>query len=168
MNTPRASSSAYPVLGLALSALVLAVPSARAQSAVSMRVVTVAGSLSPSDAAVPGAAAEALVCSGGVTITTRAVTDTSLPPGVVVSVDAAGLACTGQSSRGRYVTTGQANLTRLLAASDVIQTTLAVYRDVPGGIHTTRAALLTLDLSYDTATGALTAAAARLGDVGGK
>jgi hypothetical protein len=48
--------------------------------------------------------------------------------------------------------------------SDVVETTLAFHKDTPNGFLTAKTAKLTLNLSYDTVTGALTGATAALGD----
>ncbi|MFL5302450.1 MAG: hypothetical protein ACJ79R_19145 [Anaeromyxobacteraceae bacterium] len=165
MMAPGTSSTAVSLLARALTgALVLAASSADAQSAVSSRASGVDGTLSAGAAVQVDPAAENVHCSGDLTINTKAVSDPSLPPGVVVSIDAGGLVCVGQGTRGRYVSDGQATLTRLLVASDVIKTTLAFHKNTPNGFLTARTALLTLSLTYDTTTGALTGATANLGD----
>jgi hypothetical protein len=97
-----------------------------------------------------------------VKLTTAAVSDPTMPPGVVVSIDARGLTCIGQVSGIKYVNSGQANLTRLLVANDVIKTTFAFY--APGGGYlNARTAQLTLNLSYDTKTGALLSSSVTVG-----
>ena len=143
--------------------LILAAAPAYAQSANSSRATGVTGSFSGPEASVDPAA-ENVNCNGDVQLTTRAVNDANRPPGVVVTIDATGLACAGQATRGRYVTDTQETLTRLLVATDVIQTTLAFHRDTPNGFLTARTALLTLNLTYDTTTGALTGATGTLGN----
>src|SRR5438128_9466083 len=103
---------------------------------------------------------EAIACTGAVKIVTTAVTDPSLPPGVVVSVDTRGLSCVGQTSKVAYVNSGQANLTRLLVATDVVKTTFAIYPSTAGGYMNARTGMVTLTLNYNTTTGALTSASA--------
>jgi hypothetical protein len=98
-----------------------------------------------------------------VKLTTAAVSDPTMPPGVVVSIDATGLSCIGQITGIRYVNTGQANLTRPLVANDVIKTTFAFHQNVPDGFLHARTAQLTLNLSYDTTTGALLSSSATVG-----
>jgi hypothetical protein len=166
MMMRKTSSTAVSLLAQALAAgaLALAAPSADAQSASSSRAPSVTGTLSAGAAVSVDPAAENLRCSGDLTIDTKAVADPTLPPGVVVSIDASALVCLGQATRGRYVTDGQPTLTRLLVPSDVITTTLAFHQDTLDELLTSRSALLTLNLTYDTATGALTGATASLGD----
>jgi hypothetical protein len=166
MQTRLTSSNAVSLLAraLAVGALALAVPSADAQSAKSTRASSVTGALSAGAAARVDPAAENVECSGDLTIDTKAVADPTLAPGVVVSIDAAALVCVGQATRGRYVTDGQPTLTRLLVPSDVVTTTLAFHRNSADELLPSRTALLTLKLTYDTATGALTGATASLGD----
>jgi hypothetical protein len=160
------SSTAVSLLARTLGlALVLAAPSAYGQSAVSRRASGVDGTLSAGAAVQVDPASENVHCSGDLTINTKAVSDPSLPPGVVVSIDAGGLVCVGQGTRGRYVSDSQATLTRLLVANDVIKTTLAFHKNTPNGFLSARTALLTVNLTYDTTTGALMGASASLGDL---
>jgi len=79
-------------------------------------------------------------------------------------VDTRGLSCVGQSTKTTYLNSGQANLTRLLVASDVVQMTFAMYPNTAGGYLKARTGMATLNLSYDTTTGALTAASASIGN----
>jgi hypothetical protein len=157
-KSPGRSSTA--ALGCALAVLVLAAPAARAQTAVSAVTPSVRG-------IVTAAGAESVVCAGQVNVTAKAVTPTNLsvtPTNVVVGVDARGLTCTGLATGATYANTGVANLTRVLVAQDVIQTTFAVYPNVPGGFRRARTALLTLNLTYDVVTGAISAGAAGVGN----
>jgi len=102
---------------------------------------------------------ESVAFSGPVQVTATVVTDPAGgPPTSVVSIDARQLVATGATSGAAYVNSGQANLTRPLAATDVIQTTFAFFPDGPGGFLKTRTALLTLNLAYNLATSALTSA----------
>jgi hypothetical protein len=145
---------AAPGPAVAVLVLLLAAPAAHAQSAVSTVARSVSGVIVSPDA-------ETLLCSGEATVTTTAIADPA-QPGVLVSVDARGLACVGSVSKARYVNTGEATLTRLLVPSDVIRTTIAVYKDVPGGFLDARTGVLVLRLDYDTVTGALATATAGL------
>jgi hypothetical protein len=166
----------------AMGAILLAAPPAHAQSTVSSFTPTVSGRVI-SSANTPAKtrvvtdplASENIFCTGPVKITTAAVTDEILPPGVVVSVDARGLSCVGETSGATYVNTGQANLTRSLVATDVIETTFALYQGVPGESHRARTkragflgartGLLTLHLTYDTISGALSNATGSVGSL---
>jgi hypothetical protein len=154
MNRSRSlRRSSSPAALAVLGGLLLAAPAARAQSALT--------TLSPSVRGVVSAGGgESVACAGPVSVTTRQVT----PTGVVVAVDARGLTCTGLTTGASYSNTGVANLTRSLAAQDVVRTTFAVYRDVPGGFRSARTALLTLTLTYDLVTGAATGATGAVGD----
>jgi hypothetical protein len=133
----------------------LLAPPARAQSAVSSVAPSVSGVI-----AVPGG--EAVICTGQASVTATAVADPA-QPGVLVSVDVRGLSCVGAASGARYVNTGQATLTRVLVPSDVVRTTFAVYKDVPGGFLDAHTGLLVVRLAFDATTGAVTSAAAELG-----
>jgi hypothetical protein len=166
MTTRKTSSTAVSLLAQAVAAgaLALAAPAAHGQSASSTRASGVAGTLAAGAAVNVDPAAEDVQCSGDLRIDTKAVSDPTLPAGVVVSIDASALVCVGQGTRGRYVTDSVATLTRLLVPSDVVTTTLAFHKSTPNGFLTARTALLTLSLTYDTATGALTGATASLGD----
>ncbi|MFL5417503.1 MAG: hypothetical protein ACJ78Y_15985 [Myxococcales bacterium] len=153
---PHGAHRTFAVLGPAAAGLILllAPPATRAQSAVS----TVARSLS---GVIVSPGAETLLCSGEATVTTTAVADPA-QPGMLVAVDARGLACVGTVSKATYVNTGEATLTRLLVPGDVIRTTIAVYPDVPGGFLQARTGVLVLNLAFDTVTGALAGATAGL------
>lgn len=147
------------VLGQLVGSLLLAAPPVYAQSVVSTFTPDVSGAVAPTAPLAPGA--ETVMCSGKAKVATTPATAAN----VVVSIDVTGLECVGATTGARYVNTGYANLTRSLVASEVIETTFAVYRDVPGGVHRSRTALLTLNLTYDTTTGALTSAAGRIGNL---
>jgi hypothetical protein len=156
----RSRPSMAAVLGLAVAGL-LAAPSARAQTAVSAITPSVRG-------VVTAANAESVTCSGSVSVTAKAVTPTNAavtPTSIVVGVDARGLTCTGVTSGASYANTGVANLTRVLVSQDVIQTTFAVYPDVPGGFRSARTALLTLNLTYNVSTGAISGGTGGVGNL---
>jgi len=99
-----------------------------------------------------------------VKLASTSVTDPTLPPQVVLTVDVRGLSCVGQTTKTVYLNSGFANLTRPLVASDVIKTTFAVYPNTAGGYMNARTAMVTLNLSFDTTTGALTNASASIGN----
>jgi len=166
MTNPT-SARLQVVLSLLLGCLIVAAGPASAQTATSTFSVTTSGTVgtgTTSTVAVGTATPETISCTGTVKISTVAVTDPSLPPGVVVSVDTRGLSCVGQSTKTTYLNSGQANLTRLLVASDVVQMTFAIYPNTAGGYLKARTGMATLNLSYDTTTGALTAASASIGN----
>jgi hypothetical protein len=160
----KPTSARLPVvLPMLLGCLLLAAGPAFAQTATSILTTTISGTvgtLAPPISNGP----EAISCSGPVKIATAAVSDPTLPPGVVVTVDVRGLSCVGQTSGATYVNSGFANLTRPLLATDLVQTTFAVYPDTAGGYMDARTAMVTLNLTYDTITGALTTALASIGN----
>jgi hypothetical protein len=148
-------SSTTAALGCALGGLLLlAAPSARAQTAVSTITPSVRGT-------VTAAGAESVSCAGQLNVTARQVTLTD----VVVAVDARGLTCTGAKSGASYANTGVANLTRSLVSQDVIQTTFALYPDAAGGFRKARTALLTLTLTYNVTTGAISGGTGSVGNL---
>jgi hypothetical protein len=153
------------LLGGAVAGLLLAATPAHAQAtASSTYTVPVSGTLGKPTA--PGAAAppsgapapEAVSCTGPLKLSAVAVKDPIMPPSVVLSFDARGLSCVGQTSKIAYLNSGQANLTRPLVANDVIETTFAYYQNVAGGYLKARTAVANLNVSYDTTTGAITSA----------
>jgi hypothetical protein len=140
-----------------LGCLFLAAP-AFAQ-AVSTSTVQVAGTVggAKTAAASTGSTGEAVVFSGPVQVTCRVMTNPAGPPTTtVVSIDARQVQGTGASTGTVYANSGQANLTRPFAATDQIQTTFAFFPSGAGGYLKARTALLTLNLTYDTTTLALT------------
>jgi len=164
MKTPRSLSTlVLTLVGGALAGLLLAATPAHAQAtATSTYTVTTSGTLGTAAPAgtktvAPGAT-EAVSCTGPLKISAVTVRDPVLPPSVIFSLDTRGLSCVGQTSKIAYVNSGQANLTRPLVANDVIETTFAYYQNVAGGYLKARTAVATLNVSYDTTTGAVTGA----------
>lgn len=160
MNARR-TTSILSLIGAILGAVLLAAPAARAQSTVSTSTTTVSGSVTSTSTTTTTTTSlagttspESISCSGPIKVNTTAVTDPVLPPSVVVFVDARSLSCVGQTSGATYLNNGQANLTRPLVASDVIKTSFAVFKTGTGYLNA-RTGLLTLNLSYNTTTGAL-------------
>jgi hypothetical protein len=107
--------------------------------------------------------AEAVAFSGPIQISSTIVTDAAGgPPTSVVNIDARQLSALGATTGTVFLNSGQANLTRPLVASDVIQTTLSFFPGGPGGFLKPKTAVLNLTLTYDLLTGALTAATASI------
>jgi hypothetical protein len=79
---------------------------------------------------------------------------------VVVSIDLRQLSGRGVSSGATYVSSGQANLTRLFTASDLIELTFPFFRSGAGADSSVRTGVATFKLAYDVTTGALTAVTA--------
>lgn len=166
-----------PVAAGVLGALLLAVPSALAQTTVSTFTIQVSGTASSVKTGLP----ETVKFSGPVVITTTVVTDptvstptatsTVLPPSVVVQIDGRGVIGTGQKTGTTYVNECEASLTRLFAATDSVQLTFAFFpapspTAPPGSVGSylsSKTGLLTLNLTYDTTTTALTGATASIG-----
>jgi hypothetical protein len=107
---------------------------------------------------------ESVYFSGTAHIAVRPAADTvpGAPPRLVVSLDLGDVTGRGLSTGATYVVNGQANLTRRFARVDTVQLTFPFF--VQGSEPTARArtAVATFTLSYDAATGALTAAKAFL------
>ena len=155
------------VLSLLLGGLLLTAGPASAQTATSSFSVSSSGTIgTPSGALITArvGAPENINCTGTVKLVTTAVTDPSLPPGVVVRVDARGLSCVGATSKTAYLNTGFANLTRRLVASDVVKMTFALYPNTAGGFMKARTGMVTANLAYNTTTGALTSASVIIGN----
>ena len=172
--TKATSARLLVALPMLLGCLFLAAGPAFAQSASSTFTTTSSGTVGTPTASTSTASAgdfgtatkapEAISCSGSVKLGSVAVNDPLLPPQVVVSVDTRSLSCVGQSTKTVYLNSGQANLTRPLVASDVIKTTFAVYPNTADGYTHARTAMVTLNLTFDTTTGALTGASASIGN----
>ena len=79
---------------------------------------------------------------------------------VVVSIDLRQLSGRGLSTGKTYVSSAQANLTRVLGASDLIEITFPFFPSSAAPASPARTGLATFVLSYDVTTGALTAAVA--------
>jgi len=161
----------------ALLALLVAPPAAVAQTTVSTFTIQVSGTASSVKTGLP----ETVKFSGSVVITTTVVTDpaastpdattSALPPSVVVSVDGRGVTGVGQKTGTVYNNECEASLTRPFGATDTVQLTFAFYpapsSSAPAGsvgdYLSSKTGLLTLNLTYDTTTTALTNATASVG-----
>ncbi|HEY6912571.1 MAG TPA: hypothetical protein VI356_24530 [Myxococcales bacterium] len=157
-----------PVAAGVLGALLLAVPPALAQTTTSTFTIQVSGTASALKTGLP----ETVKFSGPLVITTTVVTDPVLPPGVVVSVDGRGVVGTGQKTGTVYDNECEARLTRLFRPADTINLTFAFFPAPSstaaaagslGAVLSSKTGLLTLNLTYDTTTTALTSAAAAIG-----
>jgi hypothetical protein len=159
-----ARTQAVPSL---LFACLLAAGAASAQTATSTVLAQTSGTigtLSGAATVAAGATSENINCTGTVKIVATVVSDPSLPPGAAVFLDARGLSCVGATSNTTYLNTGIANLTRPLAALDVIKMTFALYPNTPGGYMKARTGMLTANLTYNTLNGALLSAAVSIGN----
>ena len=115
------------LFGIAVAVLLLA-PGALAQTTVSTFTLPVAGTASAAATGLP----EAVAFSGTVVITATVVTDPTLPPNVVVSVDGRAITGVGQTSKAVYKNECEANLTRPLGPTDKVQLTFAFFKDAKG------------------------------------
>ncbi|HEY2029375.1 MAG TPA: hypothetical protein VGH20_09215 [Myxococcales bacterium] len=143
-----------------LFAMVLCAGAARAQTAVSSFTVPVSGTANPLPVATSTAATaqEPVAVSGNVILTAAAVTDPVLPPGVALTVDGNRLKGVGTKTGAAYRLECEAVLTRPLNATDTVQVTFALFKDVPNGHLAAQSAMLSLNLTYDTVKMALTQA----------
>jgi hypothetical protein len=81
---------------------------------------------------------------------------------VVVSIDLRQLSGRGVSTGATYVSSGQANLTRVFGASDQIELTFPFIASGVASGSRVRTGVATFSLTYDVTTGALTSAAATI------
>src|SRR3989440_7126193 len=158
-NMKKSRGTILSLLGGVVGALLLAAPAASAQSTVSTFTLQVAGTASSLKTGLP----ETVKFAGPVVITATVVTDPTLPPGVVVAIDGRGVVGTGQKTGKTYKNEAEANLTRPFGPTDTINTTFAFFEDVPGSYINSKTGLLTLNLTYDTTTMALTNATGSVG-----
>ncbi len=101
--------------------------------------------------------------SGVARITSTPVTQrTTDRPRVVLSIDLRDVSGQGLSTGTTYVSTGEADLTRLLVPSDLVEVTFALVPSGQGGMLSARRALASFTLTFDLTSGALTAASGTL------
>jgi hypothetical protein len=136
----------FRLFGLAV-ALLLAVPAARAQEADSSFTTQVSTTLA--------GAAENVRCSGPVKLSVTVQSNPGEQSNAIVTVDTQDLKCRGVRTRTPYANSGHSILTRLLAATDVTETSIAVYPDTEDGQLHALSAVLSLKLSYNLANGSL-------------
>jgi len=137
---------------LVLGALFAAAPAHAQTAATSSFTLQISGTASSVKTGLP----ETVMFSGPLVVTATVVTDPALGPTTAVFVDGRGVVGTGNKTKSTYINTCVANLTRPFGATDVIQTTCAFYPDTAGGYMSSKTALVTLNLTYDTTTMALT------------
>jgi hypothetical protein len=159
MTNPIASR--FPIaLSLVLGGVLFAAAPAHAQStAVSSFTIQVSGTA----AAVKTGLSETVAFSGPLVVIATVSSDPALGPTVAVFVDGTGVTGSGNKTKTAYANTLVANLTRPFGPTDTIQTTFAFFQDTPGGYLAAKTGLLTLNLSYDTTTMALTNVTASVG-----
>ena len=141
------------LLGGALGSLFIAVRPAHAQTTTnSTFTIKVSGNAS----ALTTGLGEAVTFSGPVVVTATVLTDPLMPTSVTVSIDGRGVKGIGANTGTVYLNECEANLSRLFAATDVIQTTFAFFRDAAGSYLTSKTGVVTLHLTYNTTTMTLT------------
>jgi hypothetical protein len=91
-----------------------------------------------------------------VVITATVVTDPTLPPGVVLSVDGRNVSGVGQTTKAVYKNECLANLTRTFGPTDSVQLTFSFFKDAAGSYLAAKTAVLNLSMTYNTTTMALT------------
>ena len=101
--------------------------------------------------------------AGPLIVTATVVNDPTLGPTVALWVDGRGVAGSGNKTKTAYANTCLANLTRPFGPTDTVQMTFAFYQDVAGGFMNAKTGLLTLNLTYNTTTQALTNVTAGVG-----
>jgi hypothetical protein len=143
----------FRLFGLAV-ALLLAAPVARAQDADSTFTTHVSTTLAGT--------AENVRCSGPVKLSVTVQNNPGEQSNAIVTVDTQDLKCRGTRTRTPYVNSGHSILTRLLSATDVTETSIAVYPDTEDGHLHALSALLSLKLSYNLANGSLQKASVTL------
>jgi hypothetical protein len=143
---------------LVLGSLFIAVRPAHAQATVTnvTTVTSVTMQVSGTASALQSGLAETVTFSGPLVVTATVATDPTLGPSVVVSIDGRGIKGIGSKTGTVYLNECEANLTRPFAATDVISTTFAYFEDAPGSYLKAKTGLLTLNLTYNTVTRALT------------
>jgi hypothetical protein len=144
---------------LLLAGLLAALPAHAQTSTVSSFTIPVSGNASPVKTGLP----ETVNFSGSLIIIATVVTDPALGPTVAVFVDGRGVTGTGKQTKTLYANTCVANLTRPFGPTDAIQTTFAFFQNAPGGYLSSKTGLLTLNLTYNTTTMALTNVTASIG-----
>ena len=154
------NSSRLPIaFSILLGVLIAAAPTHAQTSVSSSFTIAVSGTAS----AVKTGLAETVAFSGPLIIKATVVNDPTLGPTVAIFLDGRGVAGTGNKTKAAYANTCVANLTRPFGPTDVVQTTFAFFQDVPGGYMSSKTGLLTLNLTYNVTTQALTNVTASLG-----
>jgi hypothetical protein len=146
-------------LSFLLGVLVAAAPAQAQTSATSSFTIQVSGTAS----AVKTGLNETVAFSGPLIVIATVVNDPTLGPTVALFVDGRGVVGTGNKTKTTYANTCIANLTRPFGPTDAVQTTFAFFQDAPGGYMSAKTGLLTLNLTYDTTTQALTNVTAGVG-----
>lgn len=116
-----------------------------------------------SAAALKTGLAETLTFSGTVVISATAVTDPALPAGVTLFVDGKGIRGAGNETGTVYVSSLEANVTRLFRPTDKVTLTFAFFEEKSGAFLKSKTGVLTLTLTYDEKKRTLTGATGVVG-----
>jgi hypothetical protein len=108
------------------------------------------------------ASTEKVAFSGDVAINASVVTDPALPTGVTLFINGKGLRGAGESGTV-YITSFEANVTRLFRAKDTLTLTFAYFEEKPGSFLDAKTGVVTINLTYDEATRTLTGATGVVG-----
>lgn len=153
MKAHRPSST--PVVLSLLAGILAGVPSSGIAATPTTLIIPVAGTVvdGPED-----------VYVAGVARITSTLLAQRIPgrPRVLLSIDLLAVSGQGLSTGKTYVSTGEANLTRLLVPSDLVEVTFALVPSGSGGILSARTALASFTLNFDLTSGALTTASGTL------
>jgi hypothetical protein len=106
---------------------------------------------------------EKVAFSGNVAINASVVTDPALPTGVTLFINGKGLRGAGESGTV-YVTSFEANVTRLFRAKDTLTLTFAYFEE-KGSLLNAKTGVVTINLTYNEATRTLTGATGVVGTV---
>jgi hypothetical protein len=129
-------------------------PAASTDTVTTTKTVQASGS---ADSAKTGST-ESVAFSGPLVINASVVTDPDLGMSTVVQVDGKGITGSGTTSKATYLNGCEAILTRPFAANDHIELTFTFFDDTADSYLRAKTALVTIDLTYDTATKQLTGA----------
>ncbi len=164
MKTRRTLSTPAFLTALALASAGLVAAGALAQTAVTPTPLVATSTIVAISGTVTGLP-ESVYFTGPVQVSTRPAPGriAGAQAHVVVSIDLRNISGRGQSTGTTYLTSGQANLTRLFVASDAIEVTFPFFRSgTAADDPSTRTGLASFNLSYDVTTGALTTATASI------
>lgn len=109
--------------------------------------------------------AEPVAFSGPLVVTATVSTDPALGPGAVISINGRGIRGIGAKTGTIYLNECEATLTRRFGAKDVIKTTFAFFENAPGSYLRSKTGLLTVKLTYNTKTMALTRVTANVSNL---
>jgi hypothetical protein len=163
--------------GAVLACVVLAAPAARAQT-VSTALPTTTGSVGVAKVAIKlttstglvatpilAAGPELVLLSGPVSVTASYIPDPAGGPATMAyAIDATKVAGAGASGTAYSAVTAQANITRPFALVDSVQVTLPFFPKTATGYLTPRTMLLTLNVTADAVTHAVTSVTSTIGN----